>query len=315
MAVLVRRMKMCGTIELRPVRVNELEAWYRHCQEVFNDAEQGHFQKHFENDPEADASLIFVAMDGEEIVSTVRLFKRRVWIQGRAVSMGGIGEVSTKPAYRGRGLASRLLEMAIDAMSAQDMPVSILFGDEPLYEKAGWRFCPISGILSEISALPDLPENAAIRPFMPEDLPYLMGIYDLYAGRLHGAVIRSEAYWHRWVLPQWRPPTILVYEGRPAAYCSGVADCKDRVLMAEELCAAPQAEVLVPAFLRSVAEVGQCTSVRVAEPPAPGVMGTVWTKDKEMMIRLNRPFGAWRDTEGLVDDIKSSAGMFSVDMF
>ncbi|MDL2317531.1 GNAT family N-acetyltransferase, partial [Eubacteriales bacterium OttesenSCG-928-A19] len=123
----------------RSLEPRELEAWFAHCQSVFRLEDTEYFRRHFLFDPHADASLIFVAMDGEVIASSLRVFRRHIWLKGRVVAMGGIGEVGTKLEYRKRGLAAELLQLAIAAMETQGMPVSILFGDQPIYERAGWR--------------------------------------------------------------------------------------------------------------------------------------------------------------------------------
>lgn len=300
----------------RTLQPHELDAWYAHCHSVFRNDPPGYFSRHYTGDPDADAELIFVAVDGDRIVSTVRVFQRRIWLHGRAVPMGGIGEVSTAPDYRRRGIAADLLQMAIAAMEARGMPVSILFGDQRIYEAAGWRFCPVRFTEAEITELPTLSKEAAIRAFSADDLPTLMGIYDLYAGRMDGAVLRSEAYWRQWVLPQWREPYVLLVDQRPAAYCC--AHVKDagqgRALRVDELCAAPQAESLLPGFIRQVASMEEASSMRVFASLLPGISGKDYTSPQGMMVRLNLPMDEIRDSQALSASMVH-AGMFPVDGF
>lgn len=298
-------------IELRTLRESELEAWYAHCHTVFADEAPGYFKRHYELDPDRDASLIFVAVEDGEIAATVRVFRRRVWLKGRLLPMGGIGEVSTKVAYRQRGLAASLLAMAIEAMTKQGVPISILFGDQPIYERAGYRFCPVKWTLASIEALEAGPVD--MRGFVLSDLPLLMGMHDLYAGRVNGMIQRSCAYWHSWVLAQWQAPEVLLLDGSPAAYCSAVA--KDGELSVLELCAAPQGERTLPAFVRAIAARSGCETVRFLSGLMPGVPGEDATIRREMMVRLNVPVKGIGDSDALSALMAEGAGIFLADAF
>ncbi len=300
-------------IEFRPLRAQELDLWYAHCRSVFESEEAGYFRRHFELDPDADASLIFVAMDGDTIAATVRVFDRRIFLRGRAVRAGGIGEVSAKPAYRRQGLTTRLLDMAVQAMEERGMAVSLLFGEAPLYARALWRFCPIRRTDVIAASLPSDLGGGTLRSFVPEDLPFLMGLYDLFAGRLDGAVIRSEAYWKRWVLPQWQPPSVLEIDGRPAAYaCARLA--ADGRLHVGELCAAPQAEKLVPGFVLALMERSGTQRARLLIP-LPGMDGEDAAASNLLMVRLNAPMEGIPDSDALADAMRPRVGIFEVDMF
>lgn len=303
-------------IEFRTLRTDELPDWYAHCGGVFTTDGPEYFQRHFEMDPYADEKLIFVAMEGNVIVSTVRVFARQVWLNGRAVPMGGIGEVSTNAAYRRQGLAARLLNMAIEAMNARQIPLSILFGSQGIYERAGWRFCP--GQVTEVaaSALPPLAEGMAVRPFVPEDLGAVMGIYDLFAGRLSGAILRSPAYWRQWVLPQWHQPQVLTCEGRPVAYgCVRPSRSDPTTMHVPELCAAPQGEAMLGAFLGALARQQGCLAIRFLTRLVPQLEGRRETVGNLMMVRLNRPLDGLSDSDALVKRMATEAGMFGVDSF
>lgn len=299
----------------RTLKHDELEAWFAHCQGVFALDDPNYFRNHFSMDPQADVSMIFVAMDGETIAATVRVFRRTVWLHGRAVKCGGIGEVSTKPEYRRRGLVSELLELAIAAMVADGMHVSILFGNQGIYERAGWRFCdrPIS--IGQVKDLPRLPDDVRIRKFEETDLAFAMGIYDLFAGKLDGAIVRDEAYWKRWVLPQWAETSVLVQSGQVVAYCTVKPDSeKEKQLNINEMCAAPQAEKMLPAMMRDLALEKECGQVRYATPLLSEHYGAEQTIEGHLMVRLNIPFDEVNDSDMLVAYMRN-AGMFAVDAF
>lgn len=302
-------------IAFRALRPAELDDWYAHCQSVFQEEDADYFRKHYERDPDAASDLIFVALDEDAIVSTVRVFARKVWISGRLVSMGGIGEVSTKPFYRRQGIAAALLDMAISAMEAEGMQLSILFGNAPLYSRKGWRFCDVVSTDIRADALPELPKGVAIRPFTEGDLPWLMGMYDLTAARMDGAIFRSEAYWRGWVLPHWLSPMVLQAEDSPVAYCAGSLTRDDPTRASvTEMAFAPQAEPLAAGMLRALAQTLGADVVRFPAMILPGIAGHRVEETRGMMCRLNLPFDGISSTDALVRTM-ANPGMFDTDHF
>jgi predicted acetyltransferase len=53
----------------------------------------------------------------DHVVSTVRVFNRTVYMNGVATVTGGIGEVSTQSAFRSRGFAKQLMNVATQYMT------------------------------------------------------------------------------------------------------------------------------------------------------------------------------------------------------
>lgn len=135
-------------MEFRTLKEPELEKWFYHCASIFGDNQNleywlDYFKRHYFNDPLKHLGGIFVAVDDSIIASTVRLFYRRVYFHGKEITVGGIGEVSTKPEYRGMNLASKLLCMAIDTMKEKKLYISILFASlHNFYGKFGYKVLP-----------------------------------------------------------------------------------------------------------------------------------------------------------------------------
>ena len=266
----------------RTLNAGELDAWCSHCQGVFTQTPDGYFKRHYEFDPDADANLVFIAEDEGQTVSTVRVFRRVIRVGGRQYTMGGIGEVSTKPAWRGKGLASELLNRAIDAMRREKMDCSILFGNRNIYFKAGYQTMYTRYTLAEVSSLPDAASDAVIRPFEMRDLDAVMGIYDLYAGRMDTALLRSQAYWKMWVLPQWEHVWVLEKEGRAVAYCQ--MNQKGGI---GEMGAAPQFEEALPALLKGAALQMGAERIRFQSGWLPEVSGETEENPLYMILPFN----------------------------
>jgi len=282
----------------RTMKPGELDAWCAHCQEVFFDTPDGYFKRHYENDPDADPNLVFIAEEDGQIVSTIRVFRRTVRIGGRKYLMGGIGEVSTKEAYRGRGIASQLLNTAIEAMKKEGMALSILFGDKNIYSKSGYQTITAPYTVVSKENLPDLPEGAMIRPFETKDLDAVMGIYDLYAGRADTTLVRSTEYWKAWVLPQWEKVWVLEMEGRVVAYCE--VRSGGRIA---EMGAAAQFETVLPALLGACAEKEGLKTLVFQSALLESLPGERQEKNVHMILNL-------APTEPL-----RSVGFFNVDDF
>lgn len=189
--------------EFRSLYPEEIEKWFDHCTYVFNIGENSsqyrqYFVNHFYNDPWRDTKDILVAMDGDVIASTVRIFKRNIWIMGVPIAMGGIGEVSTKPEYRGKGLIAQLIYLAKEKMKVDNIKVSMLAGSENIYYRFGWRNISRSWKTFKLSNEAVLPYT--IRPVNYEaDAPEIKAIYSEYSNRNNGALVRDDLYyWEKW---------------------------------------------------------------------------------------------------------------------
>jgi predicted acetyltransferase len=192
-------------IEFRSLRENEMEDWFDHCMWVFNNSEYSescrqYFADHWYNDPWKDIDSIFVAADGGKILSTVRVFHRNIFISGQAISMGGIGEVSTKPEYQGKGLSGTLLKNAISLMKKRKINTSILFtGKWGHYGRYDWKQCIICSNVSDVPMEPSSKYNFRSAN-INTDLESLKSIYTEYSKNHNGPLIRdSSFYWEHWL--------------------------------------------------------------------------------------------------------------------
>ena len=185
------------------------------------------FARYFAFDPTFRDELCFVAEHDGRLVSTLQVFRKTVRAAAGAVlEVGCVGNVYTDPAWRGSGVAGRLLEQAIAAMHAHRFDASLLFATRlDFYARFGWRSLP--RVLSFI-ARGDTAGGGVAEPFAPDrDLDQVMAIYDEYNGA-PGAVRRDPAYWRgqlryagnpdeRFVVAR-RGGTVLAYARSAALY-------------------------------------------------------------------------------------------------
>jgi GNAT superfamily N-acetyltransferase len=183
--------------------------WADHCAAVFNVPPE-YFLAHWDNDPQRSLGSVFVAFDKEAntIASTVRVFHRRVWIDGEGLLFGGIGEVSTKSQYRRQGLASKLLQMALGYMEAAGMEVSILITSPKsmhFYESLGYQSAALNYWLVRAVAPTALPgalctvSLVEVDDLTPSQREAITALYNDYSLKFDCPVVRNEEYWRRWV--------------------------------------------------------------------------------------------------------------------
>jgi len=186
------------------------------------------FRRHVEEDPTFEDENVVVAEEGGELVSCVQVFPRLVHLRGRAVPMGGIGSVFTRPERRRGGLARRLVELTLERMRERGLLVSLLFGDERLYHELGWRAWQAKALLAVREAPPAQPpvRGGGIRDFdRARDLDAVREIHARYSGRFDGTVVRDDRLWEASLRVAGNPREeflVALRGGAPVAYARAV---------------------------------------------------------------------------------------------
>ena len=204
----------------RTLKEGELDTWAAHCAGVFSGPTDtpDYFRNHFLLDPFKDQNAVFIAEEGGEIASTLRVFRREVFIAGQRVPMGGIGEVSTKAEHRKKGFSGALLRMAIEYMQREELCTSLLFtGSHRHYARYGWFSVPTRSVALDNAAA--LPEGDVLRPLEPGDLPAVREMHLTYAAQFDGCLVREhEDYWTDWMTFAWKVPHVVARGGEIVAY-------------------------------------------------------------------------------------------------
>lgn len=307
-------------MEFRTLLPWELEAWFDHCALVFDqhhdlDASRQHFVNHWYNDPWRDRHGIFVAVHSGEIVSTVRVFHRRIYLDGGEFTMGGIGEVSTREAYRRQGLSGKLLEMSVKYMEAEGLDFSMLGTGTPKhYSRYGWEQVPTYWQRTEVSPA----RNPRVRPINlqePVELRQVMAVYHQYSRQFNGAIIRDHCqYWQDWVRTEimrgWIPEQmgrgwVLQEDGEIVAYLIVGRDAhRSHIYVQDFACSGD-----VAGSFRQLVEhaVWSLFRDRPAEVRFPAVITSdfpvEWDREDGLMIRANNEKLWHRLSEDNVSDL------------
>jgi predicted N-acetyltransferase YhbS len=127
----------------RPCRPEELPGLYRLVDTVFRPGAESSMVDEFPTlFNEGNCEHLLVMLDEGRPVSSINYVIRPVVIYGNVLSVGSLGAVSTYEEYRGRGLATTLLEDTFSRMRREGADVVLISGQRGLYQRAG---CAIGG--------------------------------------------------------------------------------------------------------------------------------------------------------------------------
>ncbi|WP_438318160.1 GNAT family N-acetyltransferase [Candidatus Caldatribacterium sp. SIUC1] len=107
---------------------------------VFPQDERGYYFGFLRFDPFFHPRDVWLATDGKEVVSCLFLLRRLFSGGERLLPGGGIANVATHPDFRGRGLASLLLQEAILQSKREGLSFLLLVTEIPaFYERFGFQ--------------------------------------------------------------------------------------------------------------------------------------------------------------------------------
>lgn len=283
-------------MEFRALGSEELETWLDHVTSVFTGGRQ-YFSNHWHNDPWRDPEGIRVAVDNGTIVSTVRVFIRKMFLHGEPITVGGIGEVSTRSEYRRRGIATQLLKDSIQFMESRDIVVSVLFGSQRIYSIEGWEKVPRYYARQSFSA--DKQSAWKVRPANFDDeveVKRLSDLYNGYARKFNGTVVRDDiTYWTQWVRTESPNAYVAEREGNIEGYVSVIPREDEfgvkEFIASEEAFAQDRGKQLFEGMLSCVLAQMDAESLEVVYPApiAGGFNAPTIDEQGSAMYRINQP--------------------------
>ncbi len=213
-------------VELRAVRRAELEQVYDLLAIAFPEASREMFVAQTERDSTFRLRHGRVAVDhGGRIVGYVRVFARTMLVRGLPIAAGGIGSVATAPDARGDGIATALLEDAIEAMRRDAIAISFLFTGIPaFYGRLGYEIVRqpyFQATRSEIIAARTGSYYNAHLIDLSKDLPQLVAMHRQALAGATGAIARTKSRWldARWWLNESGAHTVIASrDGARVAY-------------------------------------------------------------------------------------------------
>ena len=187
-------------MEIRAARESELEQVVELCCIAFNPDGHERYWQYVQGDSSYRPSQTRVVVVSDKVVSTLRVWERRIRVGDSLVTMGGIGGVCTHPNYRGVGYASALMQDTVDYLRTIGCDLGALFTiiPEAFYRRLGWTSLPLHGFNVRYNSATPVVDSSdwQITDFNPEtDLDAVARLHDLANAQQSGTIARTRAYW------------------------------------------------------------------------------------------------------------------------
>ena len=133
----------------------------------------------------------FELLTGDRVVSTTLVHRREMRVGVARLLTGAIGGVHTEKQHRSRGYARQVLDSAVAHLIDESYDISMLIGITDFYGR--WGFASGMGFhslaLPAVQAQKQAP-NAAVRPFVPGDIPRILEVYAQQNAHRTGSFVR-----------------------------------------------------------------------------------------------------------------------------
>ncbi len=187
-------------MEIRAAHESELEQVVELNCMAFNSNRYERYWQYLRGDSSYRLSQTRVVVVNDRVVSTLRVWERRIRIGRSLVTMGGIGGVCTHTKYRGVGYASALMRQTIDYLQTAGCDIGVLFTiiPEEFYHRLGWISFSLNGFQMKCNSATIKESQSAlhVRDFNLEtDLDAVAGIHNLANAQQSGTLSRTRAYW------------------------------------------------------------------------------------------------------------------------
>jgi predicted acetyltransferase len=151
---------------------------------------------------------------GNQLASRLVVLPLHAYLYGKPFRTGGIAHVASYPEHRRQGMVGKLLAHSLQAMKEDGQTFSMLNPfSYAFYRKYGWEtFSEVKMYTLPVSQLPK-PGHASgrIERLKPADgWEIAHRIYETYAVRFNGMLVRDESRWRGSVLRR-KPGNLAVY--------------------------------------------------------------------------------------------------------
>ncbi len=135
----------------------------------------------------------------EELLAKLSVIPLEVSIHGKAYAMGGISGVATYPEHRRSGYIRQLMQESLKLMKDAGQLISYLAPFSiGFYRKFGWEL--LANQIHFTIQKDQLPKRGPIPGSLarvPIDHPHISELYQSYAQRNNGLLLRSESWWQK----------------------------------------------------------------------------------------------------------------------
>lgn len=176
----------------------------------------------------------------DQLAAKLTILEQETWVNEKAFKMGGIAAVATWPEYRRQGMVGQLLSKSLEMMKESGQTLSFLAPFAfAFYRKYGWE-AYIEYMRYEIAThqlpKPEVAAGSTLRRIEAESA-LLNPIYEAYAKRFNGMLVRTEDWWRKRVFNR-KKGIVTLYRnaaGEPEGYI--IYQVKEKVLTVHEMIA------------------------------------------------------------------------------
>jgi predicted N-acetyltransferase YhbS len=162
------------------------------------------FEPYYRKDSSYRPEHSWIARDNGEILAHLRIYPRRMRLDGGVVRMAGIGNVVIARHARGRGLARVLLERVVEHLDNADYALSLLWTHVPgVYATHGWHPLPQESLIVQFDVGSHRDEEA-VEPGTEHDVDAALALQEIADAHRNGTLLRGRDEWdtQRWRLDE-----------------------------------------------------------------------------------------------------------------
>ena len=132
---------------------------------------------------------------------------------------GGVAAVGTLPAFRGQGVAHKMMVDLMYAMRDSGHQIASLYAfREKYYRKFGYEVCGWRWELDvPVDRMPRFESDLPVKSVSPEELDQLDGVYNSFIRGFSGSVVRRRDQWERRMGK--KPPMVIAVGDPIEGYC------------------------------------------------------------------------------------------------
>ncbi|WP_314209428.1 GNAT family N-acetyltransferase, partial [Vagococcus salmoninarum] len=229
----MNRDKIREKLKIKPVELEHLKQFNELLRYVFQVTDSDIEESGYEDEsditrakrPVLKSADVIGWFEGESLISQLAIYPCEVNIHGEIYAMGGVTGVGTYPEYANLGLMQDLIEIALGKMRNQKQWISYLYPYSiPYYRRKGWEV--MSDKIHFKVKDSQLPKQLTVPGSVERqvsDHPDVIAVYDEFARKNHGAMIRNQLNWDeywRWENEEERVAAVYYnVENQPTGYC------------------------------------------------------------------------------------------------
>lgn len=159
--------------------------------------------------------------ENDKLQAKLHLFPFEIYLHGKTIPMGGIAGVATWPENRRKGYVRTLLHHALKEMNEKGQILSMLSPfSMAFYRRFGWElFVDYKKYKFPVTGLPKRSEVNGTVLRNVQDVSVLDQIYEAYAARYNGMLVRNETWWRNSVFDESMQTAVYYSEdGVPEGY-------------------------------------------------------------------------------------------------